>query len=62
MKEKVSTYKPYNPGEFETRWQDIWEKEGIYHASETSDQKKFYCLDYFDCLPWRVFTPLDLSS
>jgi len=47
MKGKESTIKPYNPGEFEARWQDIWENEGIYHASDASIKPKFYCLDYF---------------
>ncbi len=39
--------KPYNPGKFEIKWQDIWEETGIYRAGDSSEKPKFYCLDYF---------------
>lgn len=37
----------YNPQEFETRWQQAWEAQGLYQAAETTGKPKFYCLDYF---------------
>ncbi|MCX6706236.1 MAG: class I tRNA ligase family protein [Candidatus Woesebacteria bacterium] len=37
----------YNPAEVEHKWQGIWEKEGIYHAQDFSDKKKFYLLVEF---------------
>lgn len=37
----------YNPGDFEARWQDLWESAGIYRASDSSEKPKYYCLDYF---------------
>ncbi len=38
----------YNPAEFEKKWQERWEKEGVYKTPEKTDpKKKFYCLDMF---------------
>lgn len=37
----------YAPQEFEERWQRAWEEQGLFRAAETTNKKKFYCLDYF---------------
>ena len=34
----------YNPKNFETKWQDLWGKEGIFHAKNEYDKEKFYAL------------------
>ena len=36
--------RPYNPGEVETRVQEIWEREQAFRARETAGAEKFYCL------------------
>ncbi len=37
----------YNPKEIEKKWQDIWEKEGTFHASDDKSRPKFYPLIEF---------------
>ncbi|OGD57311.1 leucine--tRNA ligase [Candidatus Berkelbacteria bacterium RBG_13_40_8] len=37
----------YNPQQIEKKWQERWEKSGLYHTKDTSDKPKFYCLDMF---------------
>ncbi len=37
----------YNPKEIEPKWQDKWEEDGIYKASEDSSKPKKYILEYF---------------
>ncbi len=37
----------YNPSEFEGRWQEFWEKSGLFRMDETSPKEKFYCLMMF---------------
>ncbi len=38
----------YKPAEFEKKWQEKWEKEGVYKTPVKVDRKKkFYCLDMF---------------
>ncbi len=39
----------YNPHEIEKKWQDIWEREGVYHAQNPADTKnqKYYGLVEF---------------
>jgi len=37
----------YNPQKIEKKWQRIWEKSGIFKASDKSKKPKFYCLDMF---------------
>ncbi len=37
----------YNPENFESKWQDLWEKEGIFHAKNEYDKEKFYALVEF---------------
>ncbi|HHW48422.1 MAG TPA: leucine--tRNA ligase [Clostridiaceae bacterium] len=39
--------KEYNPKEIEKKWQDIWEKEGTFIASEDKSKPKFYALIEF---------------
>lgn len=60
----------YNPKEIEQKWQDIWDEEGTFHASDDKDKKKFYALIEF---PYpsgeglhvghpRPYTALDIVS
>ena len=37
----------YNPKNFETKWQELWEKEGIFHAKNEYNKEKFYALVEF---------------
>jgi leucyl-tRNA synthetase len=37
----------YAPQQFERKWQDLWEEEGLYRAEDFSDQPKYYLLDFF---------------
>ncbi|HTG48042.1 MAG TPA: leucine--tRNA ligase [Actinomycetota bacterium] len=39
----------YEPAEFETRWLDVWDEEGLYRASEdpADPRERFYALDMF---------------
>ncbi len=37
----------YNPKEIEPKWQEIWEDQGIYKASEDPTKPKRYVLEYF---------------
>lgn len=39
--------KRYNPKEIESKWQKIWEDQGIYKASDDSSKPKRYILEYF---------------
>ena len=39
--------KTYNHKAIEKKWQAIWEQEGAFHASETTDKPKFYALIEF---------------
>lgn len=43
----VKQTEKYNPKNFETKWQDLWEKEGIFHAKNEYDKEKFYALVEF---------------
>jgi len=47
MAKYKSQRQSYEPGEFESHWQQAWEDAGIYQAHESSDKPKYYCLDYF---------------
>lgn len=60
----------YNPQEIEKKWQDLWEEEGAFHASEDKSKPKFYALIEF---PYpsgqglhvghpRPYTALDIVS
>jgi leucyl-tRNA synthetase len=37
----------YEPQKIELKWQQIWEKMGLFQAKDFSKKKKFYCLDMF---------------
>ena len=37
----------YNPKQIEKKWQDIWEKEGTFYASDDKSKPKFYALIEF---------------
>jgi len=37
----------YNPKTIEKKWQDIWEREGVFHASEDRTKPKYYALIEF---------------
>ena len=37
----------YDFAAIEKKWQDNWEKEGIYRVSEDSPKPKYYCLEMF---------------
>ena len=37
----------YRPSQFEQKWQDRWEDEGLYRAEDFSDRGKYYLLDFF---------------
>lgn len=37
----------YNPRQIEKKWQEIWEKEGAFEASDNKDKPKFYALIEF---------------
>src|SRR5579864_2500088 len=37
----------YEPQEFEQKWQERWEEEGVYRADDFSDKPKYYLLDFF---------------
>jgi len=39
--------KKYVPRNIEEKWQEKWEKDRIYKASDTSKKPKYYCLDMF---------------
>lgn len=37
----------YNPGEFEAKWRQSWEEEGLNQAKDDDSRPKYYCLDMF---------------
>lgn len=37
----------YDPHALEAKWQEFWEKSGIYHAPDKSSKPKLYVLDMF---------------
>jgi len=39
--------KEYDPKEIESKWQEEWEKSGIYHAEDSTDKPKYYTLIEF---------------
>lgn len=43
----IGCMKRYNPKEIEPKWQQKWEKSGIYRATEDSSKPKRYVLEYF---------------
>ncbi len=63
------TIPPYNPAEIEKKWQDRWEKDGLYHADIDPSKPKHYALTM---LPypsgdlhighWYAMTPSDARA
>ncbi|MEW5868739.1 MAG: leucine--tRNA ligase [Chloroflexota bacterium] len=47
MEPRTQAWPEYIPQEIEPKWQQLWEREGLYLASEQGDKPKFYCLDFF---------------
>ena len=39
--------KIYRPQELETKWQALWEKEGLFKVSEDPTKEKYYLLEMF---------------
>jgi leucyl-tRNA synthetase len=37
----------YSPEAIEKKWQDWWEKKGVFKTEVVRDKEKFYCLDFF---------------
>ena len=37
----------YNAKKTERKWQDIWERSGVFHAKDNTDKQKFYALVEF---------------
>lgn len=46
-KEEAAMQQKYDFAAIEKKWQDNWEKEGIYRVSEDSPKPKYYCLEMF---------------
>ena len=43
----VLAMRDYDPKEIEKKWQDIWDKEGTFHASDEKSKPKYYPLIEF---------------
>ncbi len=39
--------KQYDPKDIESKWQEIWEEKGAFHASNDKDKEKYYALIEF---------------
>ncbi len=37
----------YNPHEIEIKWQEVWERDGLYKVTEDPDKDKYYVLEMF---------------
>ncbi|RYD03437.1 hypothetical protein N752_19860 [Desulforamulus aquiferis] len=37
----------YNYKDIETKWQQYWENNEIYHVPDNSERPKYYCLEMF---------------
>lgn len=66
----MAEYNDYNPKQIEKKWQDIWESEGAFYASDDKSKPKYYALIEF---PYpsgqglhvghpRPYTALDIVS
>ena len=47
MSPEIESWPEYNPQAIEPKWQQLWEAQGLYLASEGGDKSKYYCLDFF---------------
>ena len=45
--DKPGPWPIYNPREIEPKWQELWERQGLYLAQEAGGKPKYYCLDFF---------------
>jgi leucyl-tRNA synthetase len=45
--DKPGPWPVYNPSVLEPKWQELWERQGLYLAQESGDKPKYYCLDFF---------------
>ena len=43
----ITHTKNYQPQQFEARWQQLWEEQGLHLALGDRAKPKFYCLDFF---------------
>jgi len=44
----------YNPAVIEKKWQERWEKSGIFKVSAESDKKNYYMLEMFPYPSGRI--------
>ncbi|MEW6714827.1 MAG: leucine--tRNA ligase [Nitrospirota bacterium] len=44
----------YSPKKAEKKWQEFWEAEGLFRASEDAQSPKFYCLEMFPYPSGRI--------
>jgi leucyl-tRNA synthetase len=44
----------YVPEDVERKWQDIWEKNGSFHAEADPDRPKYYVLEMFPYPSGRI--------
>ncbi len=44
----------YVPRDVEKRWQEFWEKEGMFSVTEDPERPKFYCLEMFPYPSGRI--------
>jgi leucyl-tRNA synthetase len=47
VEEEAPPQTGYNPHSFEEKWQQVWDEQGIYRASEDHSKPKYYLLDFF---------------
>lgn len=54
MNERDPSLEKYNPQAIEAKWQDIWEKNQFFHATEDDPREKFYLLVMFPYPSGRI--------